>query len=203
MVPAGRRNASRPVDRANLVTQRAAPCDERRRTPCGRSSRSAERSSAGGPASAPPGGSSDESNTWALHLLSCVGGYGPAPAAVVGRADDSLSSARRISIDVYRTPDERFDHLPDYAFEPHYLEQDGLRMHYVDEGSGEPVLVAARRADVGVPLSQGDPEAGRRTRAVSHRTTSASAAPTSRPIRPGTRTTATSRRSRRWRRSSI
>jgi haloalkane dehalogenase len=70
-----------------------------------------------------------------------VGGYGPAPAAVVGRPDDSLSSARRISIDVYRTPDERFDHLPDYAFEPHYLEQGGLRMHYVDEGSGEPVLL--------------------------------------------------------------
>ena len=48
---------------------------------------------------------------------------------------------RRISIDVYRTPDERFDDLPGYDFEPHYLEQDGLRMHYVDEGAGEPVLL--------------------------------------------------------------
>ena len=44
-------------------------------------------------------------------------------------------------MDVYRTPDERFDGLPGYAFEPHFLEQDGLRMHYVDEGSGAPVLV--------------------------------------------------------------
>jgi haloalkane dehalogenase len=42
---------------------------------------------------------------------------------------------------VYRTPDERFECLPGYAFEPHYVEQDGLRMHYVDEGAGDPVLL--------------------------------------------------------------
>jgi haloalkane dehalogenase len=41
---------------------------------------------------------------------------------------------------VYRTPDERFDELPGYPFAPTYLEQDGLRMHYLDEGAGEPVL---------------------------------------------------------------
>ena len=41
----------------------------------------------------------------------------------------------------YRTPDERFADLPGYAFEPRYLEQNGLRMHYVDEGAGEPVLL--------------------------------------------------------------
>ena len=41
----------------------------------------------------------------------------------------------------YRTPDERFDGLPGYDFAPHYLEQDGLRMHYVEEGSGDPVLL--------------------------------------------------------------
>jgi haloalkane dehalogenase len=44
-------------------------------------------------------------------------------------------------VDVCRTPDERFDGLPDYAFEPRYVEQDGLRMHYVDEGEGAPVLM--------------------------------------------------------------
>lgn len=34
-----------------------------------------------------------------------------------------------------RTPDERFDNLEGYNFEPHYLElSDCLRMHYVDEG---------------------------------------------------------------------
>jgi len=41
----------------------------------------------------------------------------------------------------YRTPDERFQGLPGYAFEPRYLEQDGLRMHYVEEGTGDPVLL--------------------------------------------------------------
>ncbi len=43
--------------------------------------------------------------------------------------------------DVYRTPDERFERLPGYGFEPRYVEQDGLRMHYVDEGEGDPVLL--------------------------------------------------------------
>jgi haloalkane dehalogenase len=34
-----------------------------------------------------------------------------------------------------RTPDERFENLPDYPFAPHYVEVgDGLRLHYVDEG---------------------------------------------------------------------
>ena len=44
-------------------------------------------------------------------------------------------------MEVYRTPDERFEQLPGYAFAPHYLEQDGLRMHYADEGIGDPVLL--------------------------------------------------------------
>jgi haloalkane dehalogenase len=42
---------------------------------------------------------------------------------------------------VYRTPDERFASLPGYDFAPNYVEQDGLRMHYVDEGRGAPVLL--------------------------------------------------------------
>ena len=33
-----------------------------------------------------------------------------------------------------RTPDERFEDLPDFTFEPHYLEVDEIRIHYVDEG---------------------------------------------------------------------
>jgi haloalkane dehalogenase len=44
-------------------------------------------------------------------------------------------------MDVYRTPDERFEGLPGYAFAPRYVDQDTLRMHYVDEGSGSPVLL--------------------------------------------------------------
>ena len=33
-----------------------------------------------------------------------------------------------------RTPDENFERLADFPFQPHYLEIDGLRMHYLDEG---------------------------------------------------------------------
>jgi haloalkane dehalogenase len=42
--------------------------------------------------------------------------------------------------DVFRTPDERFEDLPGYDFAPHWREVDGLRLHYVDEGSGDPVV---------------------------------------------------------------
>lgn len=44
-------------------------------------------------------------------------------------------------MDAYRTPDERFQDLPGYDFAPHYLDQAGLRMHYLDEGAGAPVLL--------------------------------------------------------------
>jgi pimeloyl-ACP methyl ester carboxylesterase len=37
-------------------------------------------------------------------------------------------------MDVLRSPDERFTGLPGFAYEPHYTQIDGLRMHYVDEG---------------------------------------------------------------------
>ncbi|GLQ19214.1 haloalkane dehalogenase [Algimonas porphyrae] len=38
-------------------------------------------------------------------------------------------------MEILRTPDERFENLPDYAFQPHYAElKSGLRLHYIDEG---------------------------------------------------------------------
>ena len=42
-----------------------------------------------------------------------------------------------------RTPESRFDNLPDYPFAAHYVDIDGLRMHYVDEGppGAAPVLL--------------------------------------------------------------
>ena len=43
-------------------------------------------------------------------------------------------------MNILRTPDERFENLPDYDFEPHYTRVGGMRMHYVDEGSGEPII---------------------------------------------------------------
>jgi haloalkane dehalogenase len=42
---------------------------------------------------------------------------------------------------VYRTPENRFDRLPDFDFQARYLDHDGLRMHYLDEGDGDPVLL--------------------------------------------------------------
>ena len=41
---------------------------------------------------------------------------------------------------VIRTPDERFSRLPGFPFAPHYIEVDGMRIHYVDEGKGETIL---------------------------------------------------------------
>lgn len=35
---------------------------------------------------------------------------------------------------ILRTPEQRFENLPDYPFQPNYLEVDGIRMHYLDEG---------------------------------------------------------------------
>jgi haloalkane dehalogenase len=43
--------------------------------------------------------------------------------------------------EAYRTPDERFESLPGWDFEPRYADQGGLRLHYVDEGRGDPVLL--------------------------------------------------------------
>jgi haloalkane dehalogenase len=42
--------------------------------------------------------------------------------------------------EVFRTPDERFEGLPGYQFEPHWHDADGLRLHYLDEGDGDPVV---------------------------------------------------------------
>jgi len=42
-------------------------------------------------------------------------------------------------MEVLRTPDERFSNLVDFPFTPHYISDlknyDGLRLHYIDEGS--------------------------------------------------------------------
>lgn len=47
--------------------------------------------------------------------------------------------------DAFRTPDERFADLDGYSFAPQYIELSGdlagLRMHRVDESSGDPILL--------------------------------------------------------------
>jgi haloalkane dehalogenase len=44
-------------------------------------------------------------------------------------------------VDVYRTPEERFGNLPGYPFSPHYFDWEGLRLHFLDEGEGRPLLL--------------------------------------------------------------
>jgi len=44
-------------------------------------------------------------------------------------------------VSAYRTPDERFADLPDWPYKACFVEQGGLRMHYVDEGEGDPILL--------------------------------------------------------------
>ena len=41
---------------------------------------------------------------------------------------------------IVRTPDERFADLPDFPYEPHYTQLGPVRMHYVEAGSGDPIL---------------------------------------------------------------
>lgn len=58
----------------------------------------------------------------------------------------SIMNNRKSNMKVVRTPDERFENLSGFPFEPHYLEIDDgaggrLRMHYVDEGPRDGPLV--------------------------------------------------------------
>ena len=40
-----------------------------------------------------------------------------------------------------RTPDSCFESLPDYDFTPNYVDVDGMRMHYVDEGPRDGAVI--------------------------------------------------------------
>jgi haloalkane dehalogenase len=42
--------------------------------------------------------------------------------------------------EVLRTPEERFANLPDFAYEPQYIEIEGLRLAYIEHGAGDPIL---------------------------------------------------------------
>jgi haloalkane dehalogenase len=42
---------------------------------------------------------------------------------------------------VFRTPDDRFTALPDFPWEPKYVDSDGLRVAYIDEGTGPIVFL--------------------------------------------------------------
>lgn len=43
-------------------------------------------------------------------------------------------------MEIIRTPDSRFVDLPDFTCEPRYIDVNGFRIHYIDEGEGELIL---------------------------------------------------------------
>ena len=45
-------------------------------------------------------------------------------------------------MNILRTPDERFANLTDWPYAPRYLELDGMRLHYVDEGPRDAAVTA-------------------------------------------------------------
>lgn len=42
---------------------------------------------------------------------------------------------------ILRTPEERFAAIPDYPFSPNWFEWGDIRLHYLDEGEGRPVVL--------------------------------------------------------------
>src|SRR5437870_4778453 len=72
-----------------------------------------------------------------LAFLSCLVLTGVGSLSI---ARDPTSQQAK-TMKTLRTPDERFAHLTEFPFAPHYADVGhGLRMHYVDEGNGDPIL---------------------------------------------------------------
>lgn len=67
----------------------------------------------------------------------------PSPEELAAAEPGVTIHTSRGGVAFVRTPEERFSNLPDYDFAANYVEIDGLRMHYVDEGprDGEIVLL--------------------------------------------------------------
>ena len=57
----------------------------------------------------------------------------PYPPEVFWDSEVSVYQTEQ-GIQFVRTPEDQFDNLPGYDFEANYVEVDGLRMHYLDEG---------------------------------------------------------------------
>ena len=47
-----------------------------------------------------------------------------------------VSVSEEVKPGILRTPDSQFESLPDYDFEPHYVQVGDYRVHYLDEGPG-------------------------------------------------------------------
>jgi haloalkane dehalogenase len=69
-----------------------------------------------------------------LLLTGCSGK--PKDAPCIEGADVEIMTTEA-GVEFVRTPDTCFENLPDWPYEPQYVEIDGLRQAYVDVGSGE------------------------------------------------------------------
>lgn len=56
---------------------------------------------------------------------------------------EATTNVQMVKPGVLRTPDECFANLPDFPFAPNYVEVNGLRIHYLDEGARDaaPILL--------------------------------------------------------------
>jgi haloalkane dehalogenase len=70
--------------------------------------------------------------------LARIGGLNPADIAKVAERAGIKHTWPTGS--VLRTPEERFANLPGFDYQPRYVEIEGLRMAYVEAGSGDPIL---------------------------------------------------------------
>lgn len=70
--------------------------------------------------------------------LARIGGLNPADVAKVAQYAGIKPAWPEGS--VLRTPDSRFTSLPGFPYEPKYMEIEGLRMAYVEAGTGDPIL---------------------------------------------------------------
>ncbi len=71
-----------------------------------------------------------------------LGEAGPLPPPPPGLVDPSVPILRTAAgVEFVRTPEERFENLKDFPYEARYLEVDGLRLAYEDEGPADAPVV--------------------------------------------------------------
>jgi haloalkane dehalogenase len=76
-------------------------------------------------------------------LIGCSNGGAEAQTSPVACDSEPLIMTTQAGVDFVRTPDSCFDSLPGFPYEAKYVEIDGLRQGYVDEGpaGADPILL--------------------------------------------------------------
>jgi haloalkane dehalogenase len=78
----------------------------------------------------------------AFLLVGCSRGYNPAKPSADCLVELNIFTTEN-GVEYVRTPDACFENLPDWSYEPKYVEIDGLRQAYVDVGpaDADPILL--------------------------------------------------------------